>query len=95
MGREETFFCTEKPFPASSGSMDAARSADRRLIREKRVAAESGSFHWRVWPAGSPVYGVFSGHGELSVYGMADQCETIGTLLCYPLAAYYGYCGRR
>ena len=27
MGREETFFCTEKPFPASSGSMDAARSA--------------------------------------------------------------------
>ena len=54
------------------------------------MAAESGSFHWRGWPAGSPVYGVFSGQ-ELSVYGMADQCETIGTLLCYPLAAYYGY----
>ena len=58
------FSVLEKPFPASSGSMDAAHSCRPQADPKKRewlrkaVPSIGG-----VWPAGSLVYGVFSGQG--------------------------------
>ena len=66
--------------------------ADRRLIRRKESGCGKRFLPLAGYGLLAVLSTVFSVDRELSVYGMADQCETIGTLLCYPLAAYYGYC---
>ncbi len=65
--------------------------ADRRFIRSKEGGDGKRFFPLAGYAFLAIISTVFSVDREISIHGMADQFETIWTLLCYPLAAYYCY----
>lgn len=65
--------------------------ADCRIIRSKGGGDGKRFFPLAGYAFLAIISTVFSVDREISIHGMADQFETIWTLLCYPLAAYYCY----